>query len=76
MKKPVSVRLKQVSLESVDKLAAEKGWTRTDTLERLIDEALVYRERLIGRKVQDTWRAGDEHFRHVRPTIGSYDDEA
>lgn len=76
MKKPISIRLKQSSLDHVDALAAAKGWTRTDALERLIDEALAYRNLRIGEKAQDSWKAGDEHFRHVRPMLGNYDDEA
>lgn len=75
-KKLISIRLKQASLDHIDALAAQRGWSRTDALEHLIDEALVRRGLLIGQKAHDTVRAKDEHFRHLRPTIGNYDDDA
>jgi hypothetical protein len=76
MKKPISIRLKQVSLDLVDGLAATNGWTRTVAIEHLIDEALTRRGLLIGEKAPDTLKAGDVHFRHTRPMLGNYDDEA
>lgn len=75
MRKPISIRLKEASLKSVDDFAISRGWSRTEALERLIDEALGHRGLLIGKRSDDTWKAGDEHYRHIRPTLGNYDDD-